>query len=160
MGQMYHAEFSAIAVSVLQDIFEVLAATDNCIIIHGFEIFQTTDVGDAEEEILQLETVRGVGSVTSGSGGGTITAEPVEDGFAAAAATVERNNTTRMIAGSGVLDDLEQFGWNIRIPLEKIWTPETRPVITPGDRWTLALPAAPNDEITVSGKLTFEEIGG
>jgi len=156
MGQIYDAIFSDIAVTLLQDLFEILAATDNAISVHGWEIFQITDVGDAEEEILRIETVRGIGSTSSN--GTAITPQPKEDGFAAAGATVERNGTTRMTGGT--LEILENFGWNIRIPLEKIYTPEARPIITPGDRWTLSLPTGPLDSLTTSGKVTFEEIGG
>jgi len=65
-----------------------------------------------------------------------------------------------MIAGGGSLEILEKFGWNNRIPLEKIYTPEARPSISPLDFWTLSLPGAPNDELSVVGKVTFEEIGG
>lgn len=121
---------------------------------------QTSDVGDAAEEILRLEIVRGVGTVTSGSGGSTPTAQAREDGDTAFGGTVEANNTTRMATGTGTLETLEQYGWNIRMPMEKIYTPECRPVISPSNRWTLALPAAPADSITVSGNITFEEIGG
>lgn len=159
MGQIYDAVFEDIAVSALQDLFEILAPADAIVVVHGFEILQTSDVGDAAEEILRIETVRGLGA-TSGSGGATITPQAKEEGFAGPGSTVERNNTTRMIAGGGSLETLEDFGWNIRIPLEKIWTPEARPIISASDRWTLALPSAPADAITMSGKVTFEEVGG
>jgi len=65
-----------------------------------------------------------------------------------------------MVAGGGTLEILENFGWNNRIPLEKIYTPETRPIISGGDIWTLSLPVAPSDAFTMSGKVTLEELGG
>jgi len=159
MGQMYDAIFPSIAVTALQDFFEILAPADAVIIVHGWEIFQTSDVGDAEEEILELETVRGLGA-TTGSGGATIIPQPNMRGYAVSGTTTKRNNTTRLTAGGGSLEILEKFGWNIRIPLEKIYTPESRPVVSASDFWTLALPSAPNDELSVIGKVTFEEIGG
>jgi len=159
MGQIYDAIFQAVAVTALQDLFEILAPSDAAVIIHGWEMLQTSDVGDAEEEILQIETVRGLGS-TTGSGGTTVTTQAKEEGFSAAASIVEANNTTRLTAGGGSLEILESFGWNNRIPLEKIYTPETRPIISPSDHWTLSLPVAPSDEFTMSGKVTFEEVGG
>lgn len=158
-GRMYTVQFNNLAISALQDLFEVLSATDSVTIVHGFSLFQTSDVGDAAEEILRLETVRGIGTVTSGLGGTTPTAQPIDDGDTAFGGTVEANNTTRMAAGTGSLETLEMFGWNVRIPLTHFWTPETRPVITPGNRWTLSLPAAPTDAITTSGMLWLEEIG-
>lgn len=160
MGRMYTVEKADVAVSALQDLIEILAPTDAVVVIHEWEVFQTSDVGDAAEEILRLETVRGVGSVTSGSGGTTPTAQPVQDGDTAFGGTVEANNTTRMAAGTGTLETLEQRGWNVRIPFPKVYTPETRPVISPGNRWTLALPVAPADALTVSVMVLLEEIGG
>lgn len=160
MGRMYTAQFSAVAVTAAQDLFEITAPADAVVKIHNWEIFQTSDVGDAAEELLRLECVRGVGATTSGSGGSSVTPQQVEDGDAAFGGTVEANNTTRMAAGSGSLDTLPQHGWNVRVPLVKIYVPEERPVISPGNRWTLALPAAPADSLTVSGHVTLEEIGG
>lgn len=160
MGRMYVAQVSAVAVTAAQDLFEIAAPSDAVVVVHGWEVFQTSDVGDAAEELLRLETTRGVGAVTSGSGGTTPTAQPVQDGDTAYGGTVEANNTTRMAAGSGSLETLAQHGWNVRAPLERIYTPETRPVISPGGRWTLALPAAPADSLTLSASVVFEEIGG
>lgn len=159
MGQIYDVIFQDIAVSALQDFFEILAPADATVYVHAWEIYQTSDVGDAEEEILRIETVRGLGS-TSGSGGASVTPQAKEEGFAAPGSTVERNNTTRMTAGGGSLEILETFGFNNRIPLEKIYTPELRPVISGADFWSLSLPAAPSDAFTMSGKVTFEESGG
>jgi len=159
MGQMYDAVFPSIAVTALQDLFEILAPPDAIIVIHGWEILQTSDTGDAEEEILELETVAGLGA-TTGSGGATITPNPNMTGYAASGTTTKRNNTTRLTAGGGSLVTLEKFGWNNRIPLEKIYTPEARPIISPADFWTLSLPVGPSDELSMIGKVTFEEIGG
>jgi hypothetical protein len=49
---------------------------------------------------------------------------------------------------------------NIRVPFEKVFTPETRPVLSPSRRWTLELATTPADSITMSGYVIFEEIGG
>lgn len=160
MGRMYTAQFSAVAVTAAQDLFEIAAPADAVVVIHEWGIFQTSDVGDAQEEILRLETTRGVGAVTSGTGGTAPTAQPIQDGDAAFGGTVEVNNTTRMAAGSGTLETLAQHGWNVRVPFEKIYTPQQMPVISPSNRWTLALPGAPLDSLTVSGYVVFEEIGG
>src|SRR5262245_26160816 len=107
MGRRYTVSFKAVAVTAQQDFFEVLSPTDAVVIIHGWELSQSTEVGDAQEEQLQLTTNRGVGSVTSGSGGSTATAQPIEDGDAAFGGTVEVNNTTKMAAGTGTLEELE-----------------------------------------------------
>jgi hypothetical protein len=160
MGRLHIAEFGDVAITAAQDFFEIGAASTGIIRIHEVAVFQTTDVGDAAEEILELEFVRGDGTVTSGTGGSTVTPQPIDNGDTAPAATVEANNTTRMVVGTGVLDAYGKIGWNVRIPFEKVWTPETRPIITPSDRWTFSLNDAPADSITCSGTVVFEEIGG
>lgn len=162
MGRKYTVQVNAVTVAATtpQDVFEVLAPTDAIVVVHGWQIGQTSDVGDAAEEILGLETVRGVGAVTSGSGGTTPTAQPIEDGDTAFGGIVEANNTTRMAAGSGTLETLEKHLWNIRQSFLMLYTPELRPVISPGNRWTLSLLVGPADALTVSAMLWIEEIGG
>lgn len=160
MGRLYVANFEDVAVTAAQDFFEIAAPATAAVKIHKWTIMQSTDVGDSAEEILELETVRGDGGVTTGSGGSTPTPQPIDNGDSAPASTVEANNTTRLAAGTGTLDLLEKYGWNVRIPMEVIYPPEQRPVITPSDFWTLSLNDAPSDSITCSGSITFEEIGG
>lgn len=160
MGRRYTAGFKAVAVTAQQDLFEIVAPSDAIVIIHEWELSQSTEVGDTQEEQLQLTTNRGIGAVTSGSGGSTPTAQPIEDGDAAFGGTVEVNNTTKMAAGSGSLEELEPYGWNVRVPYLKIYTPETRPIISPGNRWTLELETTPADSITMNGRIVFEEVGG
>lgn len=160
MGRIYVANFEDVAITAAQDLFQLLAAATGIVKVHRIHLEQSSDVGDAAEEILELETVRGDGGVTSGSGGSTPTAQPVDNGDAAPATTVEANNTTRLVAGTGTLDLLEKFGWNVRIPFDHVWAPEERPLVTPGDHWTFSLNDAPADSLTVSGSITFEEEGG
>ena len=158
MGRMYCVQTNGITLDEDRDLFEVLASTGKPIRIHGWHLEQITDVGDAAEEIIRVETVRGVGAVTSGSGGSTPTAHPIDDPDISGP-TVEANNTTRMVVGSGTLETLEQFAWNIRVPWTHFYTPETRPRVVPGDRWTLAaLAAAMADAVTFGSTLWFEEV--
>lgn len=159
MGRMYTVETDSITLDEDRDLWEVLAGTGVPVRIHGFHLFQTSDVADAAEEIVRLEEVRGVGSVTSGSGGASGTIVPIDDQDPAADATVETNNTTRMAAGTGSLENGASMGWNIRIPLMHWYTPETRPRVNPGDRWTMGiLAAALADAVTFGSTLWLEEI--
>lgn len=162
MGCFYTARFQNVAVTALQDLFEIKAPTTGVVIIHDWSIYQTSDVADAAEEILTIETVRGDSGEVSGSGGTTVTPQKQANNMqAAASSTVEANNTTRMSGGSpsGTADILGTYGWNVRIPLEKVYTPETRPVIGPGAYFALSLPSPPADSLTMGGTITFEEIG-
>lgn len=159
MARTYTASFKAVAVTAQQDFFEIAAPSTGSIVIHAWLLSQSTEVGDAMEEMLQLTTNRGEGTVTSGSGGSTLTARPLSRGDSAAGAVVEANNTTKMVVGTGTLVELEVHSWNVRVPYQWIYTPETRPIIRPSDRWTLELETTPADSITINGTIWFEEIG-
>lgn len=159
-GRIYTAVFKDIAVTALQDLFEIVAGANVVVIIHGWLLSQRTEVGDAAEEQLLLTTNRGIGAVTSGSGGSVAPGMKLSAGDSAADSVVEVNNTTKMVVGSGTLQvDLEVHNWNVRIPYP-FWYPERlRPTITPSDRWTLELETVPADSINMSGTLWYEEIG-
>lgn len=155
MSGIYTAEFNGIAVSAAQDFFEVQVPADTIVKLLEFHLFQTTDVGDSAEEILRVRVRRQTGTLTSGSGGASVTPVRHSIGDAAAGVTVERNNTTQ---ATGTLETIEPLGWNVRIPLEKIWTPETAPLFVASDDLIIDLPAAPADSLTTSSYITFEEI--
>ena len=161
MGDVTHTGgFKAVAITVAQDLFEVRASANSVVIVHGFSLYQHTDFADAQEEILRLTTNRGTGTVTSGSGGTTATVSPKVRGGVTFGGVVEVNNTTVLAVGTGTLtNDLEHIGWNVRIPLFHLWTPEQRPIILPNDYWTLELEAAPADSITTNGTIYLEQIG-
>lgn len=156
-GKFYTASFKSIAVTAAQDFFEIAAAAGYPVVIHGWVLGQSTEVADAAEEMLVITTNRGVGTTTSGSGGASVTPQPLDDDFQAAQATVERNNTTIMAAGSGSLEELENHVWNERVPYLMLYPPELRPRIKGGARWTLECETAPADSVTVSGTVWFEE---
>lgn len=160
MARRYTAVFKEVAVTAAQDLFEIAAPADAIVRVLNWTLSQKTETGDAAEEMLTITTNRGVGSVTSGSGGASVTPQPIEDGDAAFGGTVERNNTTIMAVGTGTLEELEVHSWNVRVPYQKIYTPEECPIISPSNRWTLECETAPADSITMSGTITFEEIGG
>ena len=156
MGRIYTAQFNGVAVAAQQDLFEIVAPADAIVVIHDLEISQLSDVKDAEEEMLLL--LMKSGSTTSGSGGSAPTAIPKELGDAAFGGTVEANNTTK--ASVGTIVTHYAWHWNVRVPFQKIWTPETRPILSPSRRGTIELATTPADSITMGGTITFEEIGG
>ena len=155
MGRIYTAQFSAVAVSAAQDLFEIVAPSDAIVKIHNIRLGQTSDVGDAAEEILLIKL--NSGATTSGSGGGSYTPVPIELGDAAFGGTCEINNTTQ--AADGTIVTNHAWPWNVRGPFEIIFEPETRPVLSPSRRCVLTIPA-PADALTMMGTITFEEIGG
>jgi hypothetical protein len=156
MGRIYSLPLPRTAVTVAVDLAEILTAATHICVIHGIEVTQSTDVKDAEEEMLQLAWK--TGATTSGSGGNTgVTPIPNLLGDAAHGMTVESFNTTKATAGTIVTHRV--WDWNVRIPFEKVFTPETRLVIPPSTRATLELVAAPADSITIGGQIILEVIG-
>lgn len=151
MGRYYSVQFTAVALTAAADLFELTIATDRPIRIWGWNIFQTTDLGDTSEEVLDLTLQR---AVTAGSGGSSVTPVALNDRDASAGTTCNRTVTTAHTSGTVLL----RRGWNVRIPEEYWFTPETAPKIdTAADPVTLTL-TAPADPITVSGSLIFEEV--
>jgi hypothetical protein len=156
MARMYTAQFTSVAVTAAQDLFEIVAPADAVVEIHEICISQSSDVGDAAEE--GLSVLWKSGATVSGSGGSSVTPEPLEFGNPAFGGTCEANNTTQ--ANTGTIVTHHAWNWNIRIPMQVIFTPETRPILSPSRRATLELVAAPADSLTMSGYIVFREIGG
>lgn len=150
---VYSVTFSAVAVSAQQDLFEIVSAAAGVVYIHGYELFQTSDHGDAQAEGLQLLWVRG--HTVSGSGGSSATPVKQNTIDVAASSTCEVNNTT--IANTGTTTTYLAGGWNVQGGAEKWWTPETRPVLRNSERGVLRM-SAPADAITLSGTIYFEEL--
>lgn len=151
--RIYTAQFTGVAVTAQQDFFEILAGTNGGVLIHSLFLSQSTEVGDAQEEGLSVLLKQG--STTTGSGGSAPTKVPRDVDDAASAATVAANNTTK--ATSGTIVTHEAWNWNVRVPLQIIWTPETRPFAKGARRLTIELGTTPADSITMSGTITWSE---
>ena len=156
MGRMITASFPPTAQTAAHDLFEILAPALVGVKVHSLRIWQTTELGDAAEETLNLTFTRGVGAVTSGSGGTTPDIHQVDNDDAAGGSTVEARNTTQMAAGSGSLEIVDRDGWMIRQPYSRIYTPEERPKIKAGERLAIGL-SAPADSTTIGAAITYEE---
>lgn len=153
MSRMYSCTFDAVAITAVQDIFSLLAPSNVAVRLHALDLFQTSDLGDAQEEVLRIRIRQGQTVVGSGGTSGTAIPQDVDD--AASGSTIRLNDTTQAGTGTIVVDEI--FGWNIRVPLTRIWTPETRPIAKGGRRLTIELVGAPADSITVSGNLVWSE---
>lgn len=128
------------------DVLELLAATGKPLCLAGFELGQTSEVGDAQEEMLSLVLKRVTGAPTSGSGGGTSTFQQLQPNDAAAGATLETGNTTKLTGGTSV--ELKRWSWNVRSPLLYLPVPESRIVCDAGTRLVLELVTTPADSIS------------
>lgn len=155
-GRIYTASFDGVAVTALQDLFELVAPADAVVEILELHLSQETEIADAQEEMLTI--LMKSGQTTSGSGGTAPTAVPLSLGDAAFGGTVEANNTTKASVGTIVTHKV--WNWNVRVPLDVIWTPETTKILSPSARLTIELDTVPGDSITMGGEITFKEIGG
>jgi hypothetical protein len=153
MSRIYTAQFNAVAVTAQQDFFELVAGTNTPITIHEIFLSQNTETGDAAEEMLSVLLKQG--QTTTGSGGSAPTKVPRDVDDAASAATVAANNTTKASAGTIVTH--AAWNWNVRVPLQILFTPETRPYAKGGRRLTVELATTPVDGITMSGYITWSE---
>ncbi len=157
MARLYSVPFSATAVSVAVDAFEVLAAAGKPFILHEVTLAQSSDYGDAAAEGLSVLIKRATGSYTSGSGGATVTPAKHLTNDAAAGPTAEVLNTTQAVVGSGALTTLRAEAFNVQAGYQYLPTPETRVTFLPTEACVVSI-TAPADAITVSGTLVFEEL--
>ena len=156
MGRMYTVHLAPTAITVAADLVELTPADDIPVLIHGFRVYQTTDTGDAAEEIIGLAWVRG--NATTGSGGNSgVAVTPKDSRDAAASVTAETANTTAASAGTAVT--VYSTGWNVRAPLEVTFTPEQRIRVDQGQTLlVLRMLAAPADSLTIGFSCDLEEI--
>ena len=150
--QSYALAFSAIAVSVQQDLVEITAPAAGAVRIHGIVLAQTSDHGDAAAEALQLLFIRG--HATSGSVGASATPVLMSTKSGAAASICEINNTT--IASTGSPLNLLADAWNVQAGYQIWFPPEMQPVLRNSERGVLRQ-SAPVDAITQSGTIYFTE---
>lgn len=153
MGRMYSAQFNGSAATAQVDFFELNAPSTASLVLHRVEITQSTEAGDAQDEMLTVLIKRG--ATTSGSGGATPTAAEL---FSSAAfgGTVETMNTTKATAGTIVT--LYSAAFNVRAGFLYVPTPEERIVIAPSGRLTVELATTPADSITFNGTIVFEAL--
>lgn len=157
MGRIYTATFQNVAYTAANDFFELLASSAVCVAIHRVTITQSTEIADAQAEMVRITLHRVTASPTSGSGGSTPTPIPHSPGDAAAVATVEANNTTPLSGGTSVL--LHEEAVHVANGFDYTPVPEDRPVIAPSTRFMVKLASTPADSISFSGTVTFEELG-
>ncbi len=150
MGRIYTSSVEQIAVTAIQDLFEVTVPSTGMVRILSVHIGQSNLAGDAAAEMLPIQIVR---YATGGSSGALAVPAPHLVGSAASAVVVDRNNTTQ--GGTPTLIHADAFnvqaGWIYQpIPEEMIWIP-------PSGILAVELPVAPTGSTTVSASLTFEE---
>ncbi len=155
-GRVYTVTFENVAVTAAQDLWELTPASNKPIRIIGIMLGQNNKVGDANENMLRIQIIRGF--TTSGSGGTAPTPNPINRSDAAAGFTAEVNNTT--LATTGTTKTLWNHSMNIRVG-EEYWFPEgCGPDCSPSDTTIVVrLLAAPAASTSMDGTLYVEEMG-
>ena len=155
MSRIYTIPIAPAGLTAVQDLWAIVSGTNRPTRLAGLHIFQTSDVGDAAEEIVRLR-IRS-GQTTVGSGGTAPTPIPVNATDAAAQFTARINDTTQATAGTIVVH--AEMGWNIRVDRD-FWLPPSYTFdFTGARRWTIEIPTAPADSLTLGGTLWVEEFG-
>lgn len=155
MSGVYTVQFNGVAVTAQQDFFQLTASSTKPIVILGFSLSQSSEVGDAQEEGLSI--LLKSGQTTSGTGGTAPTPVSTDSSGSAASFTAEVNNTTK--ASLGTIVTHAAWNWNVRVPFEVIFTPEQQLIMAASRRCTIELGTTPADSITVSGTIWVQEIG-
>lgn len=152
MSFFYTASQDAQAVSTAVDLFFFTIADDKPMQLWALELAQTTDLGDAAEEVLRLGFYS---NVTSGGGGSGLTEVALNDYNSISAGTAVLGQGTA--STSGTLRKM--FYWNIR-QAGPVWiaTPETTiGAMQATGTCAIRFLAAPADSITLSAEVTWAE---
>lgn len=155
-GRIYTATFDGTAVTVGADLFEIIPATNRPIAVAGLFLGQSSDVGDAAEEILRYQIIRGY--ATSGSGGtAAANGAPLDEFDPTSGFTFEACNTTGASTGTPVI--LHSGVFNVRAGEVMWFPPEQRPKCSAAaNRLVVRLTAAPVDSLTMTGTIYIEEV--
>lgn len=160
MGQrIYSVAFNGEAETVQVDFWEIRAPANKILILHALYVEQSTEAGDAQDEMLTWHIKRSGSAATSGSGGTAApTARPLDPGDPAFAGTVDTvTNTTKITGGTPVT--LHSGNFNVRAGLLYLPTPELRPMWTNQEYLTIELAKTPADSITFSSTMYFQSLG-
>ena len=147
MGRMVQAPLNSITIGAdsTQDLWSLMAAATNKLILHGWEISSDSIAAALlEVTLLRLSSV--------GSAGAAVTEVKLDTDDGAITGSVRVGDTTPGTPG----DVLAGYQWEQLGPLGMIYTPEMRPVIEVSTGIALVCNTA--DAFEMSGWICWEEI--
>jgi len=147
MGRMVQAPLNSVTIGAdaTQDLWSLMAASTNKLILHGWEISSDAIVATLlEVTLLRLSAVGSVGAVA--------TAVKLDTDDGAITGIARAGDTTPGTPG----DILAGYQWEQLGPLGMIYTPEMRPVIEVSTGIALVCNTA--DAFEMSGWICWEEI--
>lgn len=154
MGSLYYASFDSPGMTVSENVWSLEVAANDIVMLHGFEVSNLTEAGEAQEEMLELQLIRQTGAVTGATGDG-VTPRPTITGDTAG--TTVNENITADVSG-GTAEILAKIAWNVRVPYLFMPVPEGRIQVRDSDVIYLDLISTPNDAIDIMGWILFEEM--
>ncbi len=157
MSRMYTVSFTQQTIANASgdyDLFEITPADDAPLEVVGIFLAVTSETGDAAEEILPIQIIRG--HATTGNGTST-TPQPIDPKGPAAGFTAETVGATIASAGTGVTVFADAF--NVRAGYQ-MWFPEgCGPRVTQANTTMVVRSSATvADDVTMSGTLFVREV--
>lgn len=146
MPRNYDVASTSSAETAALDFLELQPGDDLPNRIMGMKVTQSTEIGDAMEEMLLIAIRRG--NTVSGSGGVTTTANPVDANDTAYGGTTPEtlNDTKANTSGSTVVGP---YSFNVRVGFLEMYPEEMGNKVDQGDaRSCVELVAAPADSVT------------
>lgn len=155
VGPVFQVNFARVALTAQQDLASVLLATGKPIVPLRAWVSQSSDAGDAQDEMLGISLKRG--ATTAGSAGSTFTALKTSANYPAFGGTCRINDTT--IASAGTIEEIYPDSWNVRTSGGWLYlpVPEERFIVDVG-RLVMGLLTTPADSLTCSGGIIFAEL--
>ena len=156
MSRSYEIPMPAVSITAVQDLWDIVPATNLPIKILGIILSQITRHGDAQEEMLGWSIHRGLATV--GSGGTSATIARVDQSDAAASLTARLNDTTQAVVGGGSDVVLWRDQFNVRQGIYILKPPKMQWVCGAGEtRLVISLDTAPSVSMSFRGTVTVQE---
>lgn len=160
LGRAYATEFHNVGITAQQDLFYIKPAADKICAIEAVYLSNVggaADAGDTQEELWRVEMIRLPATVTVGSGGNSMTANPLSTNDTAAGFTGRINDTT-VATTSGTALNVHSDGWNVRIPYVYLPPPEHRVLVANAQAIVFRLVSTPADSVTCNGTMIVREL--
>lgn len=152
---MFYAPITGSAVATSINLWSIQPAAEDPILLHAFEISQSTEFGDAAAEALELNLTRRIGAPTTGAGAAVVEI-PLKHDDTTSTATVLTELTADWTAGTEQI--MAKIGWNVQAPYLWMPPPEGRIQVKDNDIILLDLVTVPADAIDIVGWILYEEV--
>ncbi|MBL8824900.1 MAG: hypothetical protein JNJ77_20100 [Planctomycetia bacterium] len=161
MGRIYTVPFVAGTVTNAggnADLWEITPADDKPVRIRGIRLGQTSEVGDAAEESVEVQIIHHAATVTS-SNGSSVTPVPVDAGVNVAAGFAAEINGATVSSSSTTSTVIESMAWNLRQSPFEVWYPDKdfAPTARQAAALVVRLISTVADDVTFCGTLWVEE---